>query len=512
MAALKETPRQKMMGILYLVLLGIAATTVTDHVLDAFRNLTVSLETSTKNVQNTVNNTFAAFEATNMKNEPERARPIRERALQVKTYCETLDNSINETKTLLIQKGGDIDEATGDVKARANIDISPRVMIRGGEAQKLKSLIEDTRNKIIAIAWPTPGEQQGLHLALNAEDPPKRKGSIRSTWEEDNFGEGIPLTAAITALTKIQADLKNTESDAVKKILGEADKAVINLDRFQAVAIAPSSYILLGQQYKADVFLTAFDSKTNPDITVGGQKLNIVDGKGLYEVAATSEGEKKWSGVIRIKQTDGTEKEYDLPEQTYYVAKPSATVSPTKMNVFYIGVPNPVSVSAPGISMDKVHVGISEGQITGSNGQYVVNVKQRGNVKVTVSADFEGRNTVLSTSDFRVKPIPPPHVKFGGKGGGRLTAAAMKAQNRIFAVLDDFEFDAPFTIQHFTMYITKPRGDVQVYESTSNAFTPAMMSGMNSVVPGSKVYFDLINGTGVDGMKRQLDPIIFTVE
>ena len=512
MAALKETPRQKMMGILYLVLLGIAATTVTDHVLDAFRNLTISLETSTKNVQNTVSNTFAAFEATKLKNEPERAKPVYDRAIQVKKYCTDLDNYINEVKTLLVEKGGGIEESNGDVKARADVDISPRIMVRHKKAADLKKLIEDTRNKIIAIAWPSPAEQQGLHLALNAQDPPKRKGSLQSTWEEDNFGEGIPLTAAITALTKIQADLKNTESDAVKKILGEADKAVINLDRFQAVAVAPSSYILIGQQYKADVFLTAFDSKTNPDITVGGQKLNIVDGKGLYVAAATSEGEKKWSGTIRIKQTDGTEKEYQLPEQTYYVAKPSATVSPTKMNVFYIGVPNPVSVSAPGISMDKVHVGISEGEIKGSNGQYIVNVKTRGTVKITVTGDFGGHNAVLGVTDFRVKPIPPPHAKFGGKGGGRLTAAAMKAQNRMFAVLDDFEFDAPFTIQHFTLYITKPRGDVQVFESTTNGLTPAMMSGMNSIVPGSKVYFDLISGTGVDGMKRQLDPIIFTVE
>ena len=510
MAALKETPRQKMMGILYLVLLGIAATTVTDHVLDAFRNLTISLETSTKNVQTTVANTFAAFEATKLKNEPERAKPVYDRAMQVRKYSSDLDAYINEIKALLIEKGGGTDEASGDVKARADIDLSPRIMIRLGKAKDLKNRIEDTRKKILASL--DPREQEGLKLALNAQDPPKRKGGLQTTWEDDNFGDGIPLTAALTALTKIQADLKNTESDVVKKILGEADKAVINLDRFQAVAIAPSSYILVGQQYKAEVFLTAFDSKTNPEITVGGKKLNIVDGKGIYEAAATSEGEKKWSGMIRIKQTDGTVKEYQLPDQTYTVAKPSATVSPTKMNVFYIGVPNPVSVSAPGISMDKVHVSISEGEIKGANGSYIVNVRQRGTVKISVSGDFGGKNTLLSTTEFRVKPIPPPHVKFGGKGGGRLSGAAMKAQNRIFAVLDDFEFDAPFTIQHFTLYITKPRGDVQVFESNTNALTPAMMSAMNGIVPGSKVYFDLVNGTGVDGMKRQLDPIIFTVE
>ena len=511
MAGLKETPRQKMMGILYLVLLGLAATTVTDHVLDAFRNLTVSLETSTKNVESTVKNSFAAFEATNLKNDPVRAKPIYERANQVKQYVADLDKYINDIKQELITKGGGIDEATGDVKARADVDLSPRIMCRKEQrATELRKKIEETRNKILGLL--SKDEQNGLKLALNAQDPPKRL-NISTTWQEDNFGDGIPLTAAITALTKIQADLKNTESDVVKKILGEANATQIVLDRFEAVAVAPSSYILIGQQYKADVFLTASSTTSNPEIVIGGQKLNVVDGKGLYTAAATSEGEKKWGGVIRVKQSDGNIKEYQLPDQSYTVAKPSAVVSPDKMNVFYIGVPNPVSISAPGIAKDKIHVSISAGEITGGNGAYVVNVKNIGKVNVTVSGEFEkGKTTVLGTTEFRIKRIPPPRVKFGGKSGGKLGTGAMKAQNRIFAVLEDFDFDAPFTIQHFSMYITKPRGEPQVFESSSNAFTPAMSAAMNGIVSGSRVFFDNVFATGPDGMKRQLDPIMFTVE
>ena len=499
-----------MMGILYLVLLGIAATTVTDHVLDAFRNLTISLETSTRNVQQTVDNTFASFEATKLKNEPERAKPVYERATQVKKYAADLDAYINETKTLLITKGGGIEESSGDVKARADVDLSPRLMVKQGRAAELKKRIEDTKNKILSAL--DSKEQEGLKLALNAQDPPKRQG-IKQTWEDDNFGDGIPLTAALTALTKIQADLRNTESDVVKKILGEADKAVINLDRFEAVAVAPSSYILIGQQYQASVFLTASDSKTNPEILVGGQRLNIVDCKGLYTAAATSEGEKKWDGIIRIKQTDGTVKEYKLPEQNYTVAKPSATVSPDKMNVFYIGVENPVSVSAPGFSKEKIHVSISAGEIKGSNGAYIVNVKQRGDVNVTVTGTMEGGKTAtLGVSKFRVKPIPPPHVKFANKGGGRLSVAAMRSQNRIFAILEDFDFAATFNINHFTMFINKPRADIMKFESNSNQFTPEMTAAMNGLVPGSRVTFDFVFATGPDGLKRSLDPIIFTAE
>lgn len=497
-----------MMGILYLVLLGLAATTVTDHVLDAFRNLTISLETSSRNVKETVDKSMAAFEASKLKDEPERARPIWAKANKVKDAIKSLDVEINKIKEELIKEGGGLDKESGDVDSREDIDISPRIMVRKGKAKMLKQKIEATRQVILNELG---NDGKGMKLALSAQDPPRRRG-ISVSWEESNFGDGIPLTAALTALTKIQADMRNTEADAIKKILGDVDKAVINLDRFEAVAVAPTSYVLVGQQYEASVFLTASDSKADPEVSVGGQKLKVEEGKGIYKVTTSREGEFKWSGTIKVKQADGTMKEYKTREQVYTVARPSAVVSPDKMNVFYIGVPNPVSVSAPGFSKDKIKVSISDGSITGTGGSYTVQVKQVGKVKVTVSGIQDGgKSTVLGTTEFRIKRIPPPRVKFGGKSGGRLPTGAMKAQNRIFAILEDFDFDAPFTIQHFTMYIIMPRSEPMIFESNSNKFTPEMSAGMQKVVSGARVTFDNVFATGPDGMRRQLDPITFTV-
>ncbi len=511
MAALNETPRQKMMGILYLVLLGLAATTVTDHVLDAFHNLTVSMETSSKNVQSTVDATFKSFEATNLKNDAVRAAPVHKIALELSDTLNHLNQYISDLRHTLEKAGGDT-VLGGDVKDRADVDVSPRLMIKQGRAAELKKRIDAARAFIFKTL--TPAEQQGMKMSLSAENPPRKFG-IGTKWEEQNFGEGIPLTAAITALTKIQADLKNTQNEVVRKVLERAGKVDIVMDKFRAVAIPKSTYVLSGQQYQADVFLTASSSTSNPEISVGGQQLKVADGKGVYTVAASGSGERKWTGIIRVKKNDGSIDEYKTEEQSYTVAPPSATVSPTKLNVFYIGVDNPVSVSAPGIGMDKVHVSISSGSIapTSTPGNYTVKVAALGEVTVTVTGEYEkGKSTTLGTSKFRVKRIPPPHLKFGGKGGGKMSAAAMKQQNKVFAVIEDFEFDAPFNIQHMTMYITKPRAEAQVYESTSGSFTPAMVAGINSLTPGSKVYFDLVTGVGVDGVKRQLDPIIFNVE
>src|SRR5690606_4382018 len=274
MAAGKQTPRQRMMGILYLVLLGLVALNVSDSVLEAFKNLATSLNTSTQNTQEGIDNMFNAFRATKLKDEPERAKPILTRAEEASNVAGELSGYVDSLKTLLEQEGGGLNESTGDIRKRDNLSISPRVMIKQDEkrAEKLRNLIVQTRQRLMELS------NNEVNFSLDAQDPPAR-GGIKKSWEQANFGDGVPLTAAITVLEKIKADAKNAEAAVVKHIFGEMDMAVVNLDRFAAVAVAPTSYVIQGQPYTAKVFLTAYDSKANPEISVGGTPLPVSDGQ-----------------------------------------------------------------------------------------------------------------------------------------------------------------------------------------------------------------------------------------
>ena len=512
MAGVNETPRQKMMGILYLVLLGLAATTITQQVLDAFRNLTVGLENSTSNVQSAIDNTFAAFAASKLKNEPERSKPYWDRANRVKAAVADLDKFIADTKGMFEKECGGFDEGAGDYKNREDVDISPRIMINKGRAEELKKLIETTRTKIIAEL--DDKDKAGFKMALNADDPPRKKGEVKKSWADNFFGDGIPLTAAITALTKINSDLKNTEADAIKKILGDVDKAQINFTDFSAVAIPTSpSYVLLGHPYTAEVYLTAFSAQTNPEIMVGGQKLNVAGGKGTYTVSGTHEGEFKWSATVHMKKADGTMGEWKTPEISYRVAKPSAVLSPDFLNVFYVGVDNPVSVSAPGTPNDKVRVAISNGSITKTPTGYNVRVNQAGNVTVTISAEGDDKKvTTLATLPFRAKRLPTPIAKFGGKSSGTVPKAMMTANDRLLATVDEFEFKVQYNINHFKMYIRKPHQDVKIFESTTNILSPQMKAELAGAVPGTDITFDDIFETGPDNMRKALNAIVFRIQ
>lgn len=508
MAGGKETPRQKMMGILYLVLLGLVALSVPDSLMDAFKNIRVSLDASTGNVDKGIQNTYSSFEATKLKEQKERAQPFYDKAKKASSIAKSLNDYVEVVKGKLITAGGGINPNTGDVDARENLDVSPRIMMNQKNGEELHKKIVETREQLLALL--DPKDRQGVNFSLNAEAPVIRTGP-KKEWEEAYFGEGIPLGASLTTLAKIQADTKNAENEVVKKILGKVDQAQVNLDKFDAVAVAPTSYVLVGQPYTAQVFLTAYDSKMTPDITVDGSRIPTASGKGVYNGSTGSEGMHTWIGKIKVKQTDGTFKEYSTPPQTYQVAKPSAVVSPDKMNVLYIGVPNPVSISAPGIAKEKLKVSISSGSLSGSAGHYTANVTTMGTATVTVSGEIApGKTAVLGSSLFRVKRIPDPKPQFAGRGGGNVSSVNMRAQDRIFAKLDNFDFDAKFNVTRFSMVVIKPRQDAITMNATGNEFSAQMKQVMNTVTPGTMVVFKDIIAVGPDGSQRGLDPITFS--
>jgi len=505
MAGKRETPRQKMIGILYLVLLGLVALNVPDSILDAFRNLTVSLGTSTQNTQAGIDNMYEAFRSTKLQDEPERAKPVLQKAEQASQYVLNLTGFIDSVKHIMVEEGGGIRESTGDLRKRDNLSISTRQMINTGHAARLKELIQETRNGLAEIT------NNEVPFSLEAVDPPAR-GGIKKSWEQANFGDGVPLTAAITMLEKVKADAKNAESAVVKYIFGEMDMAVVNLDRFAAVAVAPSSYIIQGQPYTAKVFLTAYDSQSNPNISVGGTPLPVVDGQATYTVNTSSEGIFNWIGTVRVMQTDGTIKEYQTEAQTYQVARPSAVVSAEATKVLYIGVDNPISVSAAGIPKEAISISGQGVSISGSDGNYIARVTEPGNAKINVSARIGDQVQALGSTDFRVKRIPKPTAKVAGRSSGTLSVAQIRGQDRIFAGLDDFEFDARFTVSRFSMIVQRPRVDpLGPYQGTNGTFSDPMKNALQTITPGSFVYFYDIIVVGPDGLQREVDALSFRI-
>jgi len=508
MAGGKESPRQKMINLMYLVLTAMLALNVSDSVLNAFKLVRDGLESTNRNFADKNNFTYAAFEK-QFAARHDKVKPYYDKAMEAKNISLSLGGYIDNLKAELIKRGDGLDPKSHDIAKRDDQDISSHFMMgesNNAKARDLKAKILKARADFLKLIEPEQRANFEKSLSLNAVDPNRvdPEAGIPQTWESQNF-DGVPLTAAVTLLSKMQNDVKNSEAEVVDHLFSQIDAGGITFDQFKAVAVAPTSYLIQGQPYKAQVFLTAFDSHQNPDVVVNGSKLPIKDGMGDYSASTGRTGIFTWVGSIKVVDKDGKIKEYKTDPQTYQVSAPSAVVSADKMNVLYIGVPNPVSVSAPGVPIDKVRASIGSGSLSGSGGHYSVRVSTPGTTKISVSAEIGGKTTNLGTTEYRIKRIPDPIAKFGGIGSGRLSSGAARAQAGVAAVLENFDFDAKFQVVKFTMSVNKAR-QLDLFTDVANGpfLTQGMKTALNTIGARDRISIDDIFVKGPDGATRKL--------
>jgi gliding motility-associated protein GldM len=266
---------------------------------------------------------------------------------------------------------------------------------------------------------------------------------------------------------------------------------------------------LVGEKYQSQIFIAAYDSTQNPEVILDDKtSLPIQNGMGIFNGNTGSPGMKSYNGIVNLKFPSGEVKPYKFHGE-YQVAVPSVSVSPTKMNVFYIGVDNPVDITAAGVAADKVNASISGGTISkASTGGYIVRVRTPGTVSISVTA--EGKS--LGKKDFRCKTVPDPVATLGSDKtnwkGGIIDKSTITALSGINATMENFDFELSFNITQFVVSATIEGFDEE-YKSTSRAFTPQQKQLMKKVAKNKKVIIEQVKAMGPDGTSRKLNDLVF---
>ena len=436
MAGVKLPPRQKMIGMMYLVLTALLALNVSKDILNAFILVNTGLESTVSNSGVKNDMLYADFsEAKSI--DPDKVTPYWNKAQEAKSLSLTLIKYIEDLKKKLVLETDQIPANIADtiqlkyVNGKDNYDIPTNILIGQSEdgskglARELKLKLEQYKKDLLSLL--NSDDQKSVQLDLNTNDIVTFDGT--KSWEIGNFYH-TPLAATITLLSKIQSDVKNAEFDVVNKIFKSVTKKDFKFDTIAAKVIAPSNYVMLGEDYRADVFVAAFSKTQDPRILIGDydsttqQLSNIVDsvrveqGMGKYVVKTDKEGIFSYSGMINLVSPSGELKQYPFSSE-YIVAKPSLVVSPTSMNVFYIGPDNPVDISVPGVASQNISATISGSgnSITKvGNGKYKVKLSNGSprNVDVNVSATMpNGEKRSMGKMSFIVKKLPKPQVRVG---------------------------------------------------------------------------------------------------
>ena len=534
MAGGKLTPRQKMINMMYLVLTALLALNVSKEIINAFITIDEGIVASNQNVIRKNQQTMDAF-ATAMQADPIKTKPYQEKAVAVNKASQELYNYVADVKNKIVrtaeklENGAKLPATSREIEKNDDYDTPTLIMCgdkqdgKEHEASKLKKKLEDFKINLVKFVDEKDRKdfQARFDELINVKDPAadsKLAEENKKTWEMATFYH-TPVVAALAMLSKIQSDIKTAESQVNNYLLAGINKTDMKFTDVEPKVVAPTSYVLTGQEYKADVFLAAFNKSSNPEIVIGGRAIPVEGGMGKYVDRPGSEGIKKWGGIIRVKDPVDPTKSKEYPfEAEYIAAKPAAVVSPTKMNVFYIGPENPVSISVPGVPNNKVIASISGGggslskNPKGTGADYIVKVTTQGEATITITADFDGKKVNMGAMKFRVKRVPDPIAKIAGKKEGSMNKNALIAQSAVIAELENFDFEIYYKVTKFKMSLYRKGKDPIDIESASNLISPAMKAALAGARAGDKVYFEYIKAVGPDGGTRSVPSVNFTLQ
>ena len=501
---------------MYLFLTAMLAINVSDEVLEAFTIIDNGLAKTTSTFEEKNQRTYDAFKTAYDVN-PAKVEESYNNSEKIKNASNELVTMIDSLKHKIVQKadGDDYDPSLKSIKKKDNLDIPAEVMIVAGHGKKLKEAIVEYRELLRGlVAEKDTALIHSIEGNLNTDKPAKtKKSGPNHSWESQQFSN-TPLIGAVTLLSKIQSDIRNTEADVVNYLFNQIEAESFKFNDLRAEVYAKSSYILKGDTYEAKVFLAAVDTTQDPTVIVNdyGRLSNFDEkGRGIYRVKANEVGVKKWAGLLTFQTPSGGTVERRF-ESEYIVAEPNVVVSPTKMNVFYVGVKNPVSISAPGFTSDRIRATMSNGKLSQRGNDYIAEPKVAfRDAQVSVEANFDGEWRPLRTVDFRVKPIPDPVAKIADMNGGRIKKNLLLAQTGVDAVMDNFDFDLEFKITGFTVS-TIQKGFTVDQSSRTDTFTPEQIAMFRNLKRNNKVYIEDIRAVGPDGVTRRLPAIVFRIE
>jgi len=520
MAGGNLSPRQKMINMMYLVLTALLALNVSKDILKAFQKVEFSLSQAVENIGVQNNLMYSEFEKA-AENNPLKVGVWKDLAFDIKDDAEGLRDYIGELKDSLIIKTGGYDEE-GALVGMDNLEKVANEMLKMPQkGALLKEEIKKYRDSMLKIKGVSDNADLVALITntFNIDDIVSK--TKKYSWEEDRF-DHYPLIAVLTFLTQIQGDVVNIESKVVDYLRSNIGADDMKFSDAVAQIIMPKNYVMQGDSFKATISLAAFDKSQTPTIMVTDVFINdtlpdfsnadtvpvSIDGRGMYAIPAREMGVQKRAAKIQLTTASGP-KEYE--EVFYYqVAKPMAVVSPTKMNVFYRGVPNPIDVSVPGFSPEDLTIsgtGVTLKRV--QPGQYEVTVLKSAKQfsKITVKANGKAIGIPI---EFRIDRIPQPTASIGGKNQGRMSKGLLMKAQGIAAKLANFPFDLKYQVISFDCALKVGEFN-KSYSKKGNKIDAELKDKISKLKSGTNVTFQNIKAKGPDGMKK-CPPIVLTVQ
>ena len=521
MAQGKQTPRQKMINLMYLVFIAMLAMQIDQEIIRSYNDTKQTLTTTRGLVEKKNDDIFEKTLEAKAANTPDTyAKPLADyQGLKAKTndlvsYIEGIKSDLK--KEAEYTEGVDVQD---NFAALNNTEPASTKFFNGSDENSPSKTAVDLKAKIEALksfikqTFSTPEMKTVAERANKTliTEFPKGQTIKNKDWLQYKF-YGQPLIAALSNLEVIQSEARNIQSDALMTMLQEKVDADIKFDAYSAIVSAPT-IVIQGETAQGKVAIGNYSSNV-PGLSMPG--LTIANGQGSRNLDTGSLGDKSFSGTISFKDVNG--KEIPLTyNHTYKViagaqelkAQKGAIVTADKMNVLYRGLPNPISGSILGADMANISLSASGASVSGGGGKWIVTPGAGNAVTLTISGRDPKGGTISQAFPFRIKNVPPPVGQIQGSFVVAMPASSIPNQ-KVSVVMTDFDFPVSFTVNSFMFRVPGKAG--MLINGNSLGGVAALTKNLRS---GDIAYVYNISATatGLGGQAlKQIPPVVINVQ
>jgi gliding motility-associated protein GldM len=421
MAGGKETPRQKMIGMMYLVLTALLALNVSSETLLKFIYLNQSLERQVN--ENSVKNAGIVSrieKAVDDAGNRDKDVKVLNTAQQVREATQGIIDYTDGVKEEMMKLAGGPDE-NGHPTDAQNIDVIGNMMIKnkgGAKGKELKEKLNDYPQFLTQLL----GEEYAL-LAFDGKDHPDYKNNKeqrRKDFATLQF-ENAPVAACLATVSQFQTEIMAYESRALEELARKVGAGDVKFDKIEPMVRAKSNIVAAGTKYEAEMFIAASSSGITPTMSRDGSSIPVENGKGKVEFVASggtydSEGlaKKTYTAEITMRMPTGQDSTF-RQEIEYFVAKPVIQIQSASVQALYLNCGNELNVQVPALgSMYNPSFSAKGGTAIEGNKKGIVTIVPNSR-EVTLSVSSGG--TFIGSEKFGVRGIPLPTIvpKTGGR-------------------------------------------------------------------------------------------------
>ena len=504
------SPRQKMINLMYVVLMAMLALNVSSEVLNGFSIVEDSLNRTTNGSIKENKIVYDDLEM-QMRLNPTKVKAWYDKAQEVRRISDSLYNFAEELKLAIVREADGKNATIEDFQNKEDLEAANQVMLAPGrgKGQELFNAIRSFRNRVVGMTSDM-SKQQIINANLSTSIPRKAE-ALGKNWQEFMF-EDMPAVAAVTLLSKLQSDVRYAEREVLHTLVQNIDVKDIRVNALSAFVIPSSQTIVRGDRFSARIVMAAVDTTQVPDIYIGNQKVTL--NNGLYETICNRTGDFTLAGYMETVNGNGDHIRRDF-SQKYTVVDPSATVSADLMNMLYAGYNNPISVSVPGVPSNKIQASMTNGTLQSVGpGKYIARPSKIGqDVTITVVSTNTGRPQQMGQYTFRVRKLPDPTPYISMKDehgnptrykGGGLAKSQLVAANAIGAAIDDGILDIAFRVQSFETVFFDNMGNAVPMASDGASFSERQKDTFRKLARNRRFYVSRVTVVGPDGLTRTL--------